>query len=240
MFKTCVRHALAGMAMLVLAGAARADGPYGPGPGRMIFEPPPIFTWSGFYIGGNIGGAWANSSLSDQATTLTYSTNHSGFIGGGQLGYNYQWPGSNWVIGAEWTFDWGGGDKTSNVVTGPLGQQFQASANSASWLTTLTGRLGYAADRWLVYGKGGWAWLESSARITNLTTGASATADHTSNGWVGGAGVEYAWTQNWTTKLEYNYIGSGNWSSPNTLVAGGNASYKAHIQTLVLGVNYKF
>ena len=56
----------------------------------------------------------------------------------------------------------------------------------------------------------------------------------------GGAGVEYAWTPNWTTKLEYNYIGSGNWSSPNTLVAGGNASYKAHIQTLVLGVNYKF
>jgi len=74
MFKTCVRHALAGMAMLVLAGAARADGPYGPGPGRMIFEPPPIFTWSGFYIGGNIGGAWANSSLSDQATTLTNRT----------------------------------------------------------------------------------------------------------------------------------------------------------------------
>ena len=144
------------------------------------------------------------------------------------------------MIGAEWTFDWGGGDKTSNVVTGPLGQQLQASANGASWLTTVTGRLGYAADRWLVYGKGGWAWLETSAQIRNLTTGAVANADHTGSGWVGGAGVEYAWTQNWTSKVEYNYIGSGNWSSPNNFIAGGNASYKAHIQTLVLGINYKF
>src|SRR5262245_30808817 len=92
MLKKCVGHALAGMALLVLAaGAARADGPYGrPGPGMVVLEPPPIFTWTGFYIGGNIGGAWANSSLSDQATILTYTTNHSGFIGGGQLGYNYQ------------------------------------------------------------------------------------------------------------------------------------------------------
>ena len=200
----------------------------------------PVFSWTGFYVGANVGGAWSSTTITSNITGANWKPSNTTFIGGGQLGYNYQWPGSNWVIGAEWTFDWGGGDKTSNVVTGPLGQQFQASANSASWLTTLTGRLGYAADRWLVYGKGGWAWLESSARITNLTTGASATADHTSNGWVGGAGVEYAWTQNWTTKLEYNYIGSGNWSSPNTLVAGGNASYKAHIQTLVLGVNYKF
>ena len=211
-------------------------------PQRPVYTPAPVvpvFSWTGFYLGGNIGGAWSSTTVTSNITGANWKPSNSTFIGGGQLGYNYQWPGSNWVIGAEWTFDWGGGDKTSNVVSTPVGN-LQASANGASWLTTLTGRLGYAADRWLVYGKGGWAWLESSARITNLTTGASATADHTSNGWVGGAGVEYAWTQNWTTKLEYNYIGSGNWSSPNTLVAGGNASYKAHIQTLVLGVNYKF
>jgi outer membrane immunogenic protein len=210
---------------------------------RPVYTPAPVvpvFSWTGFYVGANVGGAWSSTTITSNITGANWKPSNTTFIGGGQLGYNYQWPGSNWVIGAEWTFDWGGGDKTSNVVTGPNGHQFQASANSASWLTTLTGRLGYGADRWLVYGKGGWAWLETSAKITNLTTGAIATADHTGSGWVGGAGVEYAWTQNWTTKVEYNYIASGNWSSPNNFIAGGNASYKAHIQTVVFGVNYKF
>ncbi|HEU4377067.1 MAG TPA: hypothetical protein VFR73_00725, partial [Hyphomicrobiaceae bacterium] len=91
MLKKCVRHALAGMAMVVLASAAHADGPYrrgpGPGPAMMVLEPPPIFTWSGFYIGGNIGAAWSNSTLTDDASVLSYSQSHSGFIGGGQLGY---------------------------------------------------------------------------------------------------------------------------------------------------------
>jgi outer membrane immunogenic protein len=212
-------------------------------PQRPVYTPAPVvvpaFSWTGFYLGGNLGGAWSSTTVTSNITGANWKPSSTNFIGGGQLGYNYQFP-SNWVVGIEWTFDWGGGDKTSNVVTAPNGNQLQASANGASWLTTLTGRLGYGMDRWLVYGKGGWAWLETSAKITNLTTGAVATGDHTGSGWVAGAGVEYALTQNWTTKLEYNYIGSGNWSSPNNFIAGGIASYKAHIQTLVVGINYKF
>ena len=200
----------------------------------------PSFSWTGFYLGGNIGGAWSSTTITSNITGANWKPSSTNFIGGGQLGYNYQFPASNFVVGLEWTFDWGGGDETTNVVTAPNGNQLQASANGASWLTTLTGRFGWAADRWLVYGKGGWAWLETSAQIRNLTTGAVATADRTGNGWVAGGGVEYALTQNWTTKLEYNYVSSGDWSSPNNFIAGGLASYKAHIQTLVLGVNYKF
>jgi outer membrane immunogenic protein len=212
-------------------------------PQRPVYTPAPVvvptYNWTGFYLGGNLGGAWSSTTVTSNITGANWKPSSTNFIGGGQLGYNYQFP-SNWVVGVEWTFDWGGGDKTSNVVTAPNGNQLQASANGASWLTTLAGRFGYGADRWLVYGKGGWAWLETSAQIRNLTTGAIANGDHTGSGWVGGAGVEYALTQNWTTKLEYNYIGSGNWSSPNNFIAGGTASYKAHIQTLVVGVNYKF
>jgi len=200
----------------------------------------PVFSWTGFYLGGNLGGAWSSTTITSNISGANWKPSNSNFIGGGQLGYNYQFPASNWVVGLEWTFDWGGGDKTSGIVAVPGVGNLQATANGASWLTTVTGRFGYAVDRWLMYGKGGWAWLETSAQITNLTTGAVATADRTGSGWVAGAGVEYAWTQNWTTKLEYNYIGSGDWSSPNNLILGGNASYKAHIQTLVVGVNYKF
>ena len=211
-------------------------------PQRPAYTPVPVvvptFSWTGFYLGANLGGAWSSTTITSNITGANWKPSNTNFIGGGQLGYNYQFP-NNWVVGLEWTFDWGGGDNTSNIVSTPAGN-LQASANGASWLTTLAGRFGYGMDRWLVYGKGGWAWLETSAQIANLTTGAVANGDHTGSGWVGGVGVEYALTQNWTTKLEYNYISSGNWSSPNNFIAGGNASYKAHIQTLLVGVNYKF
>lgn len=232
MFKTCVRHALAGMAMLVLAGAARADGPYGPGPGRMIFEPPPIFTWSGFYIGGNIGGAWANSSLSDQATTLTYSTNHSGFIGGGQLGYNYQIR--NLVLGIEWDFDWTSiGDTRSGIF---FGNAFQASADT-DWITTLSGRVGLTVERWLMYMKIGGGWVHNSASITNLTTGVSASTSNTDGAWLVGAGVEYAFSNNWLAKAEYNYLGL---SDRNVTAAGNTYTWDRDVQMLKFGINYKF
>ncbi len=131
-------------------------------------------------------------------------------------------------------------DKTSESSSTNVGNlQVQASANGASWLTTIAGRFGYGMDRWLVYGKGGWAWLESSAQIRNLTTGAFATADHTGSGW-SPARCRVRSDAELTTKLEYNYVGSGSWSSPNNFIAGGNASYKAHIHTLVVGINYKF
>ena len=75
----------------------------------------PVFSWTGFYVGANVGGAWSSTTITSNITGANWKPSNTTFIGGGQLGYNYQWPGSNWVIGAEWTFDWGGGDKTSNV-----------------------------------------------------------------------------------------------------------------------------
>ena len=90
---------------------------------RPVVAPAPIivpaFSWTGFYVGANLGGAWSSTTVTSNITGANWKPSNTTFIGGGQLGYNYQWPGSNWVIGAEWTFDWGGGEKTSNVVTGP-------------------------------------------------------------------------------------------------------------------------
>ena len=103
---------------------------------RPVVAPAPVvvpaFSWTGFYVGANVGGAWSSTTITSNITGANWKPSNTTFIGGGQLGYNYQWPGSNWVIGAEWTFDWGGGEKTSNVVTIPNGNQLQASANSAS------------------------------------------------------------------------------------------------------------
>ena len=74
--------------------------------------PPPVFSWTGFYIGGNLGGAWARGNVSDSLFGLSASSDRSGFIGGGQLGVNYQF--SNIVLGAEWDFDWTSLDATGN------------------------------------------------------------------------------------------------------------------------------
>ena len=74
--------------------------------------PPPVSNWTGFYIGGNLGGAWARGSVNDSLFGLSASSDRSGFIGGGQLGVNYQF--SNIVLGAEWDFDWTSLDATGN------------------------------------------------------------------------------------------------------------------------------
>src|SRR4051812_4563424 len=72
----------------------------------------PVYSWTGFYIGGNLGGAWARGSVNDSLFGLSASSDRSGFIGGGQLGVNYQF--SNIVLGAEWDFDWTSLDATGN------------------------------------------------------------------------------------------------------------------------------
>src|SRR6478735_3829296 len=76
--------------------------------------PPPVYSWTGFYIGGNLGGAWARGSVNDSLFGLSASSDRSGFIGGGQLGVNYQF--SNIVLGAEWDFDWTSLDATGMAV----------------------------------------------------------------------------------------------------------------------------
>ena len=74
--------------------------------------PPPVFSWTGFYVGGNLGGASARGTVSDSFFGLSASSDRSGFIGGGQLGVNYQF--SNIALGAEWDFDWTSLDATGN------------------------------------------------------------------------------------------------------------------------------
>jgi outer membrane immunogenic protein len=203
------------------------------------------YNWTGFYIGGNIGAGWSQGSLSDSVGNTFTPNNSANFLGGGQVGYNYHFVGSGVVVGAEADFDWAGNhNNTSNAAAGVT-----VSTNDR-WLTTLTGRLGYSWDRWLVYGKGGAAWVGSSdPTITNVATGASITpATSNSNfGWTLGAGVEWAFWGNWSARLEYDYIGLN--SQTFTIPAPGFAGLPAgdqftgqnrNFQMVNLGVNYKF
>jgi outer membrane immunogenic protein len=172
----------------------------------------PMFNWTGFYIGANIGGGWAGGNIVDSLDGVSFgSGTHGAFIGGGQIGYNYQIS-PNIVLGAEWLMDGFASHNSSNIAFVPaFGDFFQASTTT-DWLTTLTGRVGVTSpqwDHWLIYAKGGAAWVQNEATITDLATGASFNNTKISNGWVAGGGVEWAFAPGWTVRLEYQYIGLG-------------------------------
>jgi outer membrane immunogenic protein len=187
------------------------------------FEAVPYFNWTGFYIGGNLGGGWAGGNITDSLTGTNLSATGDGaFIGGGQLGYNYQIS-PNVVLGVEWLMDGVAGNNNSNIVVIPtISDVFQTSLRS-DWFTTLTGRIGFTGadpgwDRALFYIKGGAAWVQNQVTVADLSTGLSVGATRIDSGWVAGAGVEYAFpASNWTIRLEYDYIGLDN-STVGTMV----------------------
>jgi outer membrane immunogenic protein len=222
--------------------ALAADLPTKAPPAAPVYAPPP-FTWTGFYIGGNVGGAWAQGTVVDTATGGSFGSNNQGaFIGGGQVGFNYQIGPIVW--GVEGTFDGvaSNNNNTTNVLTGFTGDQFQASAN-ATWLGTVAGRLGVtgpALDHWLFYAKGGGAWIGYNASVTDLTNGISASTSNSQGGWLAGVGIEWAFAPSWTAKIEYDYIGLNSFSVGGPFVADRFDVNSPNIQTVTFGINYLF
>ena len=206
------------------------------------------FSWTGFYLGANLGAGWQNGNLADSFGVFNFNANNNAtFVGGGQVGANYEF-GGNWVVGIEGDFDWFANNNNSVTVTGPFGTTFEGS-NNGRWLTTLTGRLGYAYDRVLFYGKGGGAWVGSNNfTVTNVTTGASASFsnNNTTTGWTAGGGVEWAFTNNWTARIEYDYVGLDNETLtvpvgfPRGVVGDVISTNNRNIQMVTVGVNYLF
>src|SRR5580765_7619808 len=137
--------------------------------------PPPVFSWTGFYIGANIGGKWANvgHEVTGAGTTFTFNNDTaSSFIGGGQIGYN--WQTGAWVFGIEGDIDAQDFSRSRVVGTtiGPFiaGDTFSAESR---WQASLRGRIGYAAwDRTLLYVTGGGAWtnFKGTASLVGLGT----------------------------------------------------------------------
>src|SRR5215467_3067836 len=129
--------------------------------------PAPLYNWTGFYFGGNIGGAWSDIALTDNVIGVSWNPGGTGFIGGLQAGYNLQ--AGNFLYGIEGDFDW----STFRGATVPISTSFglvQASA-SKDWMSTLAARVGITSDRWLVYGKFGGGWAQGSATLSVINPG---------------------------------------------------------------------
>jgi outer membrane immunogenic protein len=227
--------------------ANAADLPAAPMPRAPVAYMPaaaPVFSWTGFYIGGNIGGGWNRGNVVDSAFGVNFTNgNSTSFLGGGQVGGNYQI--GAFVIGAEAVFDWFANNNNSGNGTTVGPAILRVSANDR-WETTLAARFGYAWDHALFYGKAGGGWVGAgNFAVTNVGTGASVTASNgnTNTGWLVGAGVEYAFTQNWTAKLEYDYLALNNASYTVTVPGFGVDTFTnggRNVQTLTVGVNYLF
>jgi outer membrane immunogenic protein len=221
-------------ALLALAGTAMSGAASAADIQRPVYKAPPAgvvaapYDWTGFYVGGHVGYGWANKSWQDGFGLFGISHEATGFLGGGQAGFNYQV--GQFVFGVEGDMSWSGMSGSTNA--------FASTFNTdVDWTATLTGRAGLAFDRWLVYGKGGVAWARDRFS-TNFYTFPGTEVTDTRIGWTAGAGVEYAFAPQWSAKLEYNYMDFGTRSV--SFAPGFATDIDQQIHAVKLGVNYKF
>src|SRR5271156_2486036 len=151
-----------------IASAADMTPPFEPPPPPIVYAPvPQIFSWSGFYVGGNTGWGWTNTSgtFTSAAGAGSFSGSSNGFLGGAQAGYN--WQTGPFVIGAELDFQ---GTTASGSVNTSAGPAITGTAKTP-WFGTLRGRVGYAAERVLFYATAGGVYGDSSLSGTVSSVG---------------------------------------------------------------------
>lgn len=232
----------------------------------------PIFNWTGFYIGGFVGGAAGdrNATSTEPCTAVggacfglftvagvttpnSYSLDGS-FMGGGTVGYNWQIPGSQWVFGLEGEAGYLHLQRSVRDINAPppaLSPGGFDSTRIGDVYGVIAGRLGFAVDRVLFYGKGGVAFVEKNHNYTATVPFSTATLDnsHVQTTWAAGAGVEWAFASNWTLKGEYLYLATRETYNTTGICTGGfcgaGATFTSThsdpgVHTGKVGVNYRF
>jgi outer membrane immunogenic protein len=190
--------------------------------------PLPLFDWSGFYVGLNGGWGWGRSRFDFDGSGLgtTGDFGLSGGLIGGTIGYNYQAGGA--VFGLEADLDWA---RIRGSDACPVG----SCVTTATWLSTVRGRLGFAMDRFLPYLTAGAAFGNVRASVPGVGT-----SGDIRTGWTVGGGVEYAMNRNWSLKAEYLYVDLGkfNCGAACGVAPPTDVSFKSHI--VRGGVNFRF
>jgi outer membrane immunogenic protein len=221
---------------------------------RMPVKAPPapsvaIATWTGCYIGGNVGGAWARTRITDVGNAAgapfasagvagqTFTVDSSGIVGGGQIGCD--WQTSNIVFGIQ-------GDVGAMGIQGSALDPGTAS-NTRVGIDNgiygdVTGRLGVAFGPALLYGRGGVAFYGGQELFgTNSPNFISQTHVGTFTGWTAGVGIEYRLSGPWSAKLEYNHYDFGT-ETFNVTATGGVFPFRVNpvVDAVTVGLNYRF
>jgi outer membrane immunogenic protein len=252
------------MKKLLLAGAAAgslgisdparaADMPLG------NVAPVPIFNWTSCFLGAHIGGGWAHKDFTDPvalvqnsilgtvtAGVTTVAVSSSGLIIGGQMGCDYQFGFSPWVLGLEGAVSGGNLRGNTNFVL-PLGGSSDIATLTAKtdFLPSVTARVGYALDNWLFYVRAGGAWAGDKYSVTGtfFPTATAFGLEGVDNrfGWTAGGGVEWAFGDVWSARLEYDYYGLGQRSTLMTDPINGFTgvmNVQQSVQAVKLGVSF--
>jgi outer membrane immunogenic protein len=202
----------------------------------------PVFTWTGFYVGAQVGYGW-NANENDIVLPTgfvvqrgDFGDSGDGFLAGVHAGYNYQI--GSFVIGVEGDVEgvFGDDDDGDVVVIGPGGGVFTnygLAGNALDWQGSIRARAGFAFDRALIYATGGFAFGGVSGSFGLLDSG-----DDNLTGWTLGAGIEYAFTNNLTTRLEYRYTNFDGGNNVFNNVSLGSNDIEFH--TVRAGLSYKF
>jgi outer membrane immunogenic protein len=226
-----MKKLLLGMAALSVfaAPALAADMPARTYTKAPVYTPPQaIYNWTGFYVGGHLGGAWAGDN--------SLQGSNGRFLGGVQGGFDYQFA-NNWVIGAEAQYSWLANSAGSLAFPGGV-----VVTSKNDQIGSATGRLGYTWGPGLLYAKGGYAWRDNpniGVSVGGIPTAFTTDGNH-KNGWTVGGGLEYMFAPNWSAKAEYQYYNFGSTAFTSGPAALVGQRFRDDDHTVKLGVNYRF
>ena len=236
-----MKHLVLGsVALLALAAAGpavaadmRARAPVYKAPPAMVAA----HNWTGFYVGGHLGGALSDNKYAlDIGTIEAFTHDPSSWIGGAHVGAQGQW--GNLVFGIEGTYSWTDLNSTVGSILLP-GRLRSLTINSVA---TIVGKLGIPSTNWLFYVKGGWAIADIDTFAINPATSVSASTSGTENGWTLGAGIDYMVTSNWIIGVDFNYYQFD--FNRSTLATDGTPTRyfdtDSDIYTIMGRVSYKF
>jgi outer membrane immunogenic protein len=245
------------MAAVLTVPAIAADLPVRAAVSAPVVAPAPVYNWTGCYIGGHVGGGWGQTNWVDRSPGLpdypdfffvgggpspqSLGEDESGWLAGGHIGCDYQI--NSWVFGIE-------GSVSATGITGnETNPFFSAFGNNKTlhtrtdWMASVTPKIGYSWDRWLIYLKGGAAWSHSKYHAYDPVDDASFDQSDTRSGWVIGGGIEYAFAPGWSAFVEYAHydFGTANltFSSPTfgaTYLPGVNITDR--IDVVDVGINF--
>jgi outer membrane immunogenic protein len=209
---------------------------------RIPLKAPPVqlFSWTGFYLGANIGWGWGNDSTTEYLTgtnTLTglsWNYKPSGLIGGAYAGANYQIGAV--VFGVE-------SDIEATGINGGFHDVLLGGAGDTrvAWQGSFRGRLGFAIDKTLFYGTGGLGLADISHTYKNLSALTTEETSGLRTGWTAGAGVEMAFTEHLLVRAEYRYSDFGKYRFDSVVTFPGlTGEQQPTFNTVRVGAAYKF
>jgi outer membrane immunogenic protein len=189
-------------------------------------------TWSGVYVGANAGYAWGKTK-GEFNSTAPGNFNMDGGLAGAQIGVNYQI--NSLVLGVEADYQWSDIQGSNTAV--PFGILLTNTARIQHF-GTVRGRVGWAWDRVLIYGTGGWA-FGARTEVTTAALGISLAGQETLSGWTAGGGLEYALSPSWSAKVEYLHMALSEKQFLANVCLPGNCLFGADVDLVRVGLNFR-